>query len=68
MNNVLNQNIIIFLFCYYCYKAKKLECQEKIIIIKKIANVDNNEENVNKKIILHDDEHDDKNINLDGVN
>ena len=35
---------------------------------KKIVNVDNNEENFNKKIILHDDEHDDKNINLDGVN
>ena len=30
MNNVLNENIIIFLFCYNCYKSKKLECQEEI--------------------------------------
>ena len=33
---------------------------------KKIVNVDNNEENVNGKIILQNDEHD-NNIDLDGV-
>ena len=40
--------------------------KEKIIRIKKIVNVDNNEENVYEKIILQDVEHDD-NIELDGV-
>ena len=33
---------------------------------KKIVNVDNNEENVNEKIILQDDKHD-NNIDLDRV-
>jgi len=26
MNNVLNDDIIIFYFCYYCYNSKKLGC------------------------------------------
>ena len=26
MNNVLNNNIFTFYFCYYYYKSKKLEC------------------------------------------
>ena len=30
INNVLNENMIIFLFCYYYFESKKLECQEKI--------------------------------------
>ena len=29
INNVLNENIIIFYFFYY-FESKKLECQEKI--------------------------------------
>ena len=50
--------------------AKK-KYKEKIIRIKKpkkkkIVNVDNNKENVYKKIILQDAEYDD-NIDLDGV-
>ena len=32
MNKVLTNNIIIFYFCHYCYKSKKLECQEEIYI------------------------------------
>ena len=57
-----------FSFCYYFYKSKKLECQEKKIILefKKKSNVHNNEKNVNKKIIFQDDEYDD-NIYLDEV-
>ena len=30
MNKILIYNIIIFYFCHYCYKLKKLECQEVI--------------------------------------
>ena len=26
--NVLNENITIFYFCYYCYKSKKIKCKE----------------------------------------
>ena len=71
INNVIKWKYNYFLFCYYYYESKKIECQEKIIRIKKtktkkIVNVDNNEENVYEKIILQDAEHDD-NINLDGV-
>ena len=40
--------------------------KEKIIRIKKIVNVDNNEENVYEKIILQDAEHDD-NIDLEEI-
>ena len=41
--------------------------KEKFIRIKQnIVNVDNNEENVNEKIILQDDEHY-NNIDLDGI-
>ena len=32
MNKILIENIIIFYFCIYCYKSKKLECQEDIYI------------------------------------
>ena len=69
INNVLNENIIILLFYYYYFQSKKLECQEKIIRIKKPkknVNVDNNKENNFEKIILQDTEHD-YNIDLDGV-
>ena len=69
INNVLNENIIIFYFFYYYFESKKLECQEKIIRIKKPkkkVNVHKNKENVYEKIILQDVEHDD-NIDLDGV-
>ena len=74
INNVLNENIIIFCFVIIilspkCQNAKK-KYKEKIIRIKKPKkeklNVDNNEENVYEKIILQDDKHDD-NIDLDGV-
>ena len=30
MNNVLNDNLIHFYFVNYCYKYKKLDCQEEI--------------------------------------
>ena len=74
INNVLNENIIIFCFVIIilspkCQNAKK-KYKEKIIRIKKPKkeklNVDNNEENVYEKLILQDDKHDD-NIDLDGV-
>ena len=39
MNKILTDNIVIFNFFHYCYKSKKLECQEdlkkKIIKIKR---------------------------------
>ena len=72
MNKVLANNIIIFYFCHYCYKSKKLECQEEffLIIKKKWTRRDSKcfdlEENVNEEICLQNDEHDD-NIDLDGV-
>ena len=74
INNVLNENIIIFCFVIIilspkCQNAKK-KYKEKIIRIKKPKkeklNVDNNEENVYEKIILQDSKHND-NIDLDGV-
>ena len=57
MNKVLADNIIFFFFCHYCYKLKKLECQEeifkkKIIKKKKMVNVDDDEENFNEEISL----------------
>ena len=58
------------MFCYYYFESKELECQEKIIRIKKPkkkkVNVDNNKENIYEKIILQNAEHDD-NIDLDRV-
>ena len=74
INNVLNENIIIFCFVIIILSPKsqnaKKKYKEKIIRIKKPKkeklNVDNNEENVYEKIILQDDKHDD-NIDLDGV-
>ena len=74
INNLLNENIIIFCFFIIILSLKsqnaKKKYKEKIIRIKKPKkkklNVDNNEENVYEKIILQDAEHDD-NIDLDGV-
>ena len=34
MNKILIDNIIIFYFCHYCYKSKKLECQEETFLKK----------------------------------
>ena len=72
INNVLNENIIIFYFVIIILSLKsqnaKKKYKEKIIRIKKTqkkkVNVDNNKENVYEKIILQDAEHDD-NIDLD---
>ena len=65
MNKILIGNIIIFYFSHYCYKSKKLECQEEIffLIIKKkeqeqIVNVNDDEENFNEEISLQNDKHD----------
>ena len=74
INNVLNENIIIFYFVIIILSLKsqnaKKKYKEKIIRIKKPkkkrVNVDNNKENVYEKIILQDTEHND-NIDLDGV-
>ena len=75
INNVLNENIIIFNFVIIILSLKsqnfKKKYKEKIIRIKKPkkkerVNVDNNKENVYEKIILQNAEHDD-NIDLDGV-
>ena len=75
INNVLNENIIIFYFVVIILSLKsqnaKKKYKEKIIRIKnqkkkKKVNVDNNKKNVYEKIILQDTEHDD-NIDLDGV-
>ena len=74
INNVLNENIIIFCFVIIILGPKsqnaKKKYKEKIIRIKKPKkeklNVDNNEENVYEKIILQDSKHND-NIDLDGV-
>ena len=54
MNKVLSDNIIIFYFCHYCSKSKKLGCQEEILIIKikeqeEKVNVEDDEENCMKK-------------------
>ena len=73
INNVLNENIIIFCFVIIilspkCQNAKK-KYKEKIIRIKKPkkrVNVNNNKENVYEKVILQNAEHGD-NIDLDGV-
>ena len=35
MNKVLIENIIYFWVINYCYKSKKLECQEEILKKKK---------------------------------
>ena len=74
INNVLNENIIIFYFVIIILSLKsqnaKKTYKEKIIRIKKPkkeeVNVDNNKENVYEKIILQDTEHYD-NIDLDRV-
>ena len=75
INNVLNENIIIFNFVIIILSLKsqnfKKKYKEKIIRIKKPkkkkrVNVDNKKENVYEKIILQDAKHDD-NIDLDGV-
>ena len=61
MNNVLNDNLIIFYFVNYCYKYKKLDFPEEIQ--RKIIRIRNN---VNEEIILQNDEHD-VSIDLDRV-
>ena len=74
INNVLNENIIIFYFVIIIILSLKSQnakkkYKEKIIRIKKPkkkVNADNNKENVYEKIILQDAEHDD-NIDLDEV-
>ena len=73
MNMVLTDNIIIFYFCHYCYKSKKLECQDELFKIyikikeqQEIVNVDDDEENSNEEISLQNDEYDD-NIDLERV-
>ena len=74
INNVLNENIIIFYFVIIILSLKsqnaKKQYKEKIIRIKKQkkkkVNVDYNKENVYEKIILQDVEYDD-NIDLNGV-
>ena len=76
INNVLNENIIIFNFVIIILSLKsqnfKKKYKQKIIRIKKPkkkkerVNIDNNKENVYEKIILQDAEHDD-NIDLDRV-
>ena len=57
MNKVLDDNTIIFYFCYHSYNSKKLECQEEIKkkVIKlneqeEIVNVNNDKANVNEEI------------------
>ena len=73
MNNILNENIIIFYFVIIVislrgqnakkkYKEKKIQNKRTR---KEIVNVDEDEKNVNEEIILQDDEH--YKINLDGV-
>ena len=66
INNVLNENIIIFCFVIIILSLKRQNAKNKLLELKKKLNVDNNEENVYEKIILQDAEHDD-NIDLDGV-
>ena len=73
MNKILIENIIFYFFFHYCYKSKKLECQEDffflIIKIKRTrrdSNVNDDEENFNKEINLQNDKHDDS-IDLDEV-
>ena len=69
MNNVLNNNIIIFYICQFCYKSKSQNVKKKFLKIikiedqKEIINVDNDGENFNQEINMQDDEYDD-NIDL----
>ena len=65
-----------FIFFHYCYKSKKLECQEEFFFyyLKKknktkqeeIVYVNDDKENFNEKINLQNDKHD-HSINLDGI-
>ena len=66
---------IIFFFGHYCYKSKKLDDQEEIILKKNIKiertrrdgkNVNEDEENFNEEITSQNDKYDDS-IDLDGV-
>ena len=73
MNKILIENIITFYFFHYCYKSKKLECQEDyyflIIKIKRTRrdrNVSDDEEKFNEEINLQNDKRNDS-IDLDGV-
>ena len=74
MNNVIDENIIIFYFVII-FISLKMQNAKKNINEKnyqnrkkkiKAVNVDNSEEYVNEKIILQDVDYDD-NIDLDGV-
>ena len=66
MNKVLIENIIYFWVINYCYKSKKLECQEEIlkiiiiIIIIIIINFNDDKENFNEKINFQNNEYEDK--------
>ena len=70
INNVLNENIIIFYFVIIILSLKgqnaKKKTKKKKREKRKRVNVDNNKENVYEKIILQAAKHDD-NIDLDGV-
>ena len=66
INNILNENIIIFYFVIIILSLKGQNAKKKTKKKKKRVNVDNNKENVYEKIILQTTEYDD-NIDLDGV-
>ena len=69
INNVLNENIIIYFYFFISIMSLKSQNAKKKLLeykTKKIVYVDNNEENIYEKIIQQDAEHDD-NIDLDGV-
>lgn len=75
INNILNENIIIFYFVIIILSLKSQNAKKNIKKIyqnkkkqkkKERVNVDNNKENVYEKIILQNAKHDD-NIDLDGV-
>ena len=63
INNVLNENIIIFYFIIIILNLKSQDAKNKK---NKKVNADNNKENVYEKIILQDAEHDD-NTDLDEI-
>ena len=73
MNNVLNDNIIIFFIfvIVVIYKPTKLECQEIFLFLFFILRARREMvmlmiRNVNGEIVLQNDKHDD-NINLDRI-
>ena len=68
MNNVSNKSIffLIIVISLKSQNAKKKYKKKNYQNEKNIVNVDNNEENVNEKIILQNDKYD-NNIDLDEV-